>query len=44
MALLATDLRTAAEYRPGQSMKPLPIKMLLADHARLHVQADRLGA
>ena len=43
MALLATDLRTAAEYRPGQSMKPLPIKMLLADHARLHVQAERLN-
>jgi len=39
---MATDLLLSEHRTPGVPMQACPVKLPLADHARLHLQAERL--
>ena len=41
---MATDLLLSEHRTPGVPMRAFPVKLPLAAHARLHLQAERLGA
>lgn len=39
---MATDLHISEHRTPGVPMQAFPVKLPLSDHARLHLQAERL--